>query len=140
MESAVTHIQPPELELTVGQSQPQLLSSRQNPSRLQDGISCNSHPAAGTQVSRGRESAATLIQPQEPESAVTCIQPPELETAATHIQPPELELAAGQNQPQLVFSRVSKIDILVGILDFNKYKYVCFFAFENFLLETVNFS
>ena len=52
------------------------------------------------------------------ELAVTCIQPPKLETAATRIQPPELELTAGWNQPQLVFSRVSELEISVGILDF----------------------
>ena len=63
-----------------------------------------------------------------------------MELAVTCIQPPELELTAGWNQPQLVFSRVSEIDISVGILDFNKYNYVYLFAFDNFWLETVNFS
>ena len=71
-----------------------------------------------TQVSRRMISAATLIQPPEPKSAVTCIQPPEFETAATRIQLPERELAAGLNQP-LVLSRVSEIDISVGILDYS---------------------
>ena len=71
------------------------------------------------------------------ESAATHIQPPELETSATRIQPPELELAAGQNQPQLAFSRVSKIDISVEISDFNEYNYIYYFEFDNFQLETV---
>ena len=74
------------------------------------------------------------------ELAVTCIQPPKLETAATRIQPPELELTAGWNQPQLVFSRLSELEISVGIFDFNERNYVYLFAFDNFWLETVNFS
>ena len=119
MESAVTRIEPPELESAATHSQ------------SQGGISLNLYPAV---------SAATRIQPPELESAVTCIQPPELETAATCIQPPEFELAAGQNQLQLVFNRVSEIDISVGISDFNKYNYVNYFEFDNFQIGTVNFS
>ena len=115
-ESAVTRIQPLELKSAVGRSQPQFVSSRRNSSQPWDGVSLNSYPAIRTRASRRME------------LAVTCI------------QPPELELTAGWNQPQLVFSRVSEIDISVGILDFNKYNYVYLFAFDNFWLETVNFS
>ena len=42
MESAVTCIQPPELETAVGRSQPQLVSSHRNASQPQDRISRNS--------------------------------------------------------------------------------------------------
>ena len=94
MESAVTRIRPPELKSAVEQSQPLPVSSHRNSTRPWDGISRNSCLAAGTRVSLRME------------LAVTCI------------QPPELELAARLNQPQLVFNRVSEIDISVWILDF----------------------
>ena len=120
--SAVIRIQPPKFQSVVGLSQLQLVSSRQSSSQPWDGVGRNSHPAAVTRVRRRIESAATFIQP------------PELETAATRIQPPELELAAGQNQPELVFSRISEIDISIGTLDFNKCNYVYMYINLNFII------
>ena len=69
MESAVTHIQPPELELTVGQSQR------------------NSYPAARTRVGCRMESAATRIQPLELKSAVGGSQPQLLSSHRNPSQP-----------------------------------------------------
>ena len=55
-----------------------------------------------------------------------------MESAATRTQTPELYSAVGWNQPELVFSGVSEINILVGISDFNKYNYVYYSKFNNF--------
>ena len=55
-----------------------------------------------------------------------------MESAATRTQPQKLDSALWWSQPELVFSRVSDIDISVGISDFNKYNYVYYSKFDNF--------
>ena len=60
-----------------------------------------------------------------------------MESATTRTQPPETYSAVGWSQSELVFSRVSEINILVGISDFNKYNYV---NYSKFNLVKVNFS
>ena len=73
--SAVTPIQPRELQSVVGQSQPQLVSSPQGSSQPWDGVGCNSYPAAKTRVSRNSYLAAGTRVSRRIESAATRIQP-----------------------------------------------------------------
>ena len=94
MESAVTRIQPPELESAMGPSQLQLVSSRRNSSHPQDRISRNSYPAARTRVSWRMESAATRIQPPELEPEFWW-----LDTSCSWLKFRQLDTSYGWLQP-----------------------------------------
>ena len=132
MESALSRIQPPELKSAVGWSQLEIVSSAKNSSQPWDRVSRSSYPAAGTPVSREKESAATRIQPPELQSAVGRNQPYFVSRCWNSRYLQLVSSRRNASQPQLVLSCVSETDIFVGILDFNMYNYVYLFAFNNF--------